>query len=118
MNTLKNSVQLIGHLGKDVELRETPKGTKVASLTMATNDYYKDNNGELVTETQWHNIVMWGKQAERAAGKLSKGSKIIVKGKLTHRAYEDKDGIKRYFSEVVVREWEDLSVKEKEKAPF
>ncbi len=104
MYALKNKVQLIGNLGNAPEIKNTDTGKKVARFSMATNDSYKKENGERVTETQWHNVVAWGKVAELAEQYLNKGSEIAIEGKLTHRDYTDKDGIKRYITEVVVNE--------------
>jgi single-strand DNA-binding protein len=104
MYALKNKVQLIGNLGNAPEIKNTDSGKKVARFSMATNDSYKKENGERVTETQWHNLVAWGKVAELAEQYLNKGSEIAIEGKLTHRDYTDKDGIKRYITEVVVNE--------------
>jgi len=118
MNTLKNSVTLIGNLGKEVELKELASGSKVAKILIATNDYYKNNKGEPVTDTQWHNLVAWGKTAEMMAEKLSKGSEVAIQGKLVHRSYEDKDGNMRYISEVKVNEFMKVSRQEKEAVPF
>jgi single-strand DNA-binding protein len=118
MNTLKNSVHLIGNLGKDVEIKELASGGKRAKIILATNDYYKNNKGEAVTETQWHNLVAWGKTAELMASLLTKGSEVVIQGKLMHRSYEDKDGITRYTSEVKVNEFMKVSRQEKETAPF
>ncbi len=118
MNTLKNSVQLIGNLGKDIELKEISSGNMMARITIATNDYYKNNKGEVMKETQWHNLVAWGKQAENMAKTLSKGNEVVVRGKLVHRSYEDKDGNIRYTSEVKVSEFMKVSRVEKEAVPF
>lgn len=118
MNTLNNSVRLIGNLGKDVELKELPSGSKVASLTIATNDFYKNNKGELMKETQWHNLVVWGKNAENMSKLLKKGSEVAIEGKLVHRNYEDKDGNVRYTSEIKVNEFIKVSRMEKEATPF
>lgn len=118
MNNLKNSVQLIGNLGRDVELKEISTGSKVANFTLATNDYYKNNKGEQVKETQWHSIVAWGKTAELMAKVLKKGSSVVLQGKLVHRTYEDKDGNVRYTSEVKVHEFINMSKPEKEAVPF
>jgi single-strand DNA-binding protein len=104
MYALKNKVQLIGNLGNAPEIKNTDSGKKVARFSMATNDSYKKENGERVTETQWHNLVAWGKVAELAEQYLNKGSEIAIEGKITHRDYTDKDGIKRYITEVVVNE--------------
>ena len=118
MNTLKNSVTLIGNLGKEVELKELSNGNKVARIVLATNDFYKNNKGEPITETQWHNLVAWGKTAEFMANNLSKGSEVAIQGKLVHRSYEDKDGNMRYVSEVKVNEFMKVSRQEKEAVPF
>ena len=104
MNSLKNRVQLIGHLGGDPEVKNTEGGKKLVKVSIATNEIYKNNSGEKVTETNWHNLIAWGKVAEIAEKYLKKGSEIAVEGRLTTRNYDDKDGIKRYFTEVVVNE--------------
>jgi single-strand DNA-binding protein len=111
MTTVKNSVRLIGNLGSNPEVRETGK-SKLAKFSLATNESYKNDKGEWVTETQWHNIVAWGAQAERVAKYLKKGSEVLVEGKLTNRNYEDKDGVKRYFTEIQLREVLPLGKKE------
>ena len=118
MNTLKNSVTLIGNLGKEVEIKELASGSKRATIVIATNDYYKNNKGETVTETQWHNLVAWGKTAELMGSVLSKGNEVAIQGKLMHRSYEDKDGNTRYTSEVKVNEFMKISRQEKEAVPF
>ena len=104
MNTLRNRVQLIGNLGTQPEIITMESGTVLAKFTLATNDYYKDANGERVQQTQWHNIVAWGKTAEIVDKYVNKGQEIAVEGKLTNRSFEDKEGEKRYISEVVVNE--------------
>ena len=118
MNNLKNSVQLIGNLGRDVELKEISNGSKVAKFTLATNDYYKNNKGEVIKETQWHSIVAWGKTAEQMAKILKKGSSVVVHGKLVHRTYEDKEGNVKYTSEVKVSEFINMTKTETEAVPF
>lgn len=118
MNTLKNSVQLIGNLGKDIELKELPSGSKVAKIILATNDYYKNNKGEAIEETQWHTLVAWGKTAESMSNILNKGNEVAIQGKLVHRSYEDKEGNIRYTSEVKVNEFLKISKAVKEAAPF
>ncbi|MBC7606831.1 MAG: single-stranded DNA-binding protein [Burkholderiales bacterium] len=104
MITLKNKVQLIGNTGNDPEVITMESGKKLAKLTLATNDVYKNDKGEKVENTQWHNIVAWGKTAEIIEKFVVKGSHIAVEGKLTHRNYDDKNGDKKYFTEVVVSE--------------
>lgn len=104
MNQLRNRVQLIGHLGADPELREFEAGKKMVRFSVATNESYKNSEGELVKETQWHNVVAWNKTAEIAEKYLSKGQEVCLSGKLANRKYEDKDGVTRYVSEVVANE--------------
>lgn len=104
-NNLKNSVTLIGHLGKDPETREYAKGKRLTRFTMATNDYYKNSEGERMERTQWHNCVAFGKTAELMDALLKKGKKIALQGKLEYRDYEDKEGIKRKFPEIIVNEF-------------
>ncbi len=100
MNALKNKVQLIGNLGQDPEIVTLDSGAKLAKFSLATNETYRNGKGEKVTETQWHNIVAWGKTAEIIENFLSKGREVAVEGKLVHRSYETKEGEKRYVSEV------------------
>jgi len=104
MGTLKNKVQLIGNTGNDPEIITLDSGKKLAKLTIATNETYKNDQGEKITDTQWHNIVAWGKTAETIEKYVTKGSRIGIEGKLTHRNYDDKNGDKKYFTEVVVSE--------------
>ena len=101
---MNNKVQLIGNLGAAPEIKELEGGKKMARFTMATNESYKNNLGERVTETQWHNVVAWGKVAEIAEKYLSKGKEIAIEGKLVHRSYNDKEGNKKYVSEVQANE--------------
>ena len=104
-NNLKNSVTLIGHLGKDPESREYTTGKRLTRFSLATNDYYKDATGERVVRTQWHLCVGFGKVAELMNRLLKKGKKVAVQGKLEYRDYEDKDGVKRTMSEIIVNEF-------------
>ncbi len=104
MNALKNRVQLIGHLGMDPEVKAIENGNKLARLRLATNETYQNAKGEKVTETQWHNVVAWGKTAEIAEKLLTKGAELVIEGKLVSRSYTDKDGQKRYVTEVVANE--------------
>ena len=100
MNALKNKVQLIGHLGQDPEIVTLDGGKKLAKFSMATTDHYKNANGEKVEDTQWHNIVAWGKTADIVESYLVKGKQVAVEGKLTHRSYDTKEGEKRYVTEI------------------
>lgn len=104
MNSLKNKVQLIGHLGNDPELVTLDSGSKLAKFSLATNETYKNSEGEKVTDTQWHNIVAWGKIAEIAENFLAKGKEIMIEGKLMSRSYETKEGEKRYITEIKCNE--------------
>ena len=109
MKQLVNRVQLIGNLGKDPELTQTSTGKQLLRLSLATNETYKDAKGEFVTNTSWHNLVAWGPLAERMATRLHKGEKVAVSGKLNHRQYEDKNGERKYMTEVVVDDFLDLN---------
>ena len=104
MSTLKNKVQLIGHVGNDPEIKTFDGGKKLAKLSIATNESYKNDKGEKVEETQWHNLIAWGKTADIIEKYVVKGKEIAIEGKLTHRSYEDKNGEKRYVTEVVIDE--------------
>jgi single-strand DNA-binding protein len=104
MNALRNKVQLIGNLGMDPEIKTLENGKKVAKVTIATNETYRNTKGEKVTETQWHNLVMWGKTIGLIEKFCKKGSEIAIEGKLINRNYTDKEGIKRYVTEIQVSE--------------
>jgi single-strand DNA-binding protein len=114
MNTLKNSVQLIGHTGKDVEIISFDNGNKKATVSIATSDYYTNNKGEKVKQTEWHNLVAWGKTAELMAQVLRKGNEVAIQGKLTSRTFTDKSGASKYITEVAVNEFYKISRSEKE----
>ena len=101
--SLRNKVTLIGHTGKEVEIVNFEKG-KIAKVSLATNDYYTNSLGERVEETQWHNLVFNGKLADIMEKYVQKGKEIAVEGKLTYRTYDDKDGQKRFFTEIRVEE--------------
>jgi single-strand DNA-binding protein len=115
MNAFKNKVQLIGNLGMNPEVKSLENGKKVAKFTLATNETYKNQNGERVTDTQWHNVVAWGKTAELMEQLLTKGKEVMLEGKLTNRSWDDKDGNKRYITEIVANEFMLLSAKESTK---
>jgi single-strand DNA-binding protein len=104
MNALRNKVQLIGHLGNDPEIVNLESGTKLAKFAIATNETYKNAKGEKVTDTQWHNVVAWGKTAGLVENYLSKGKEVAIEGKLTNRSYETKEGEKRYITEIKCNE--------------
>ena len=104
MNNLKNKVQLIGNLGNAPEIINLESGKKLAKFSVATNESNRNTKGEWVQETQWHNLVAWGKTAEIAEKYLNKGTEVAIEGKLTNKSYEDKNGVKKYITEVVVNE--------------
>lgn len=103
MTMLNNHVQLIGRLGNDPVMKSFDSGKKLANMSLATNESYTNNKGEKVEETQWHNVVAWGKKAEIAENYLSKGTEVAIEGKLITRSYES-DGVKKYITEIQVRE--------------
>jgi single-strand DNA-binding protein len=103
MTSLRNSVRLIGRLGKQPEVRTFDSGNKMATFSLATTEKYNNAKGERVEETQWHNIVAWGKKAELAEKYLNKGEEVALEGKIITRSY-DKNGEKRYMTEVVVND--------------
>jgi single-strand DNA-binding protein len=104
MYALKNKVQLIGNLGGKPEVKKLDSGKKVATISLATSESYKNASGEKVTETQWHRLIAWGKLADVAEKYLDKGKEIAIEGKLINRSYTDKDGKKKYVTEVQVSE--------------
>ncbi len=101
MNTLRNKVQLIGHVGNTPEIITLESGKKLAKFSIATNENYKNAQGEKVTDTQWHNIVVWNKMSDIIEKYVDKGNEIALEGKLTSRSYEDKEGVKKYITEIV-----------------
>ena len=104
MTALRNSVRLIGHLGDNPKMRKLDSEKSVANFSVATNESYRDNNGNKMSETTWHKLVAWGKQAEVAEKYLKKGTEVAIEGKLTNHSYEDKNGETHYVSEIVVNE--------------
>jgi single-strand DNA-binding protein len=104
MYTVKNKVQLIGYLGHNPELKTIDSGKKLARFSVATNESYVNVKGEKVKETQWHNLVVWGRLADVAEKYLSKGSEVVIEGKLLTRSYSDKEGNKKYITEIEVHE--------------
>jgi single-strand DNA-binding protein len=97
-----NRVSLIGHLGKDPDLVQINEITRVAKVSMATSESYRNKEGDIKTQTDWHSLVIWGKLADLASAHLRKGTKLFVEGKLKTRKYEDKQGATKYVSEVIV----------------
>ena len=104
MNALRNKVQLIGRLGKDVEVMTFDDGKVKAHFPVATNEVFKNKEGEKVERTQWHDVVTWGGLAEVAGQHLKKGLEVAVEGRLSYRTYEDGEGHTRYITEVVANE--------------
>ncbi|WP_300436032.1 single-stranded DNA-binding protein [Christiangramia sp.] len=104
MSTLRNKVQLIGNVGNAPEIKNLESGKKVASFSIATNEFYKNSNGEKVQNTQWHSIVAWGKTAEIVENYVGKGKEIAIEGKLTSRTYKTENGEKRYVTEILASE--------------
>lgn len=104
MNNLRNSVRLIGRLGQNPDVKKMNTGRTLAKCSIATTEVYRTEAGEKKEETQWHNLVAWGKQAELFEKYVKKGNEIAVEGKLSTRSYEDKEGNKRYTTEIIVSE--------------
>ena len=109
MNTLINNVQLIGNLGKNVELKKFDSGSKKASFSLATTESFKNTKGEYVKNTQWHNIVAWGRNAELMSKALEKGTRVAINGTISYRTYEDKAGQTRTVTEILVSDFMRMS---------
>lgn len=105
MNALRNKVSLIGRLGAQPEIVKLDSGRTLARFSIATNESYKNKNGERQENTQWHNLTAWGKTAELAVKLLTKGQEIVVEGKLVNNSYETKEGEKRYVTDIEVNEF-------------
>ena len=101
---MKNRVQLIGHVGQEPEIKNLEGGKKLANISIATNEVYYKDNGDKVEKTEWHRVTAWGKTAEIIEKYVAKGKEIAIDGKLTTRSYDDKDGNKRYITEIVANE--------------
>lgn len=108
MKAIRNSVHLLGNLGKDVEVLTFGTGMKKATVSLATTEYYKNQKGELVKNTQWHNLVAWGKTAEIMANQLAKGNTIALHGSIQYRSY-DANGQTRQITEIVIDEFMKIS---------
>lgn len=104
MSSIKNKVQLIGNAGNNPEVKNLETGTKVATFSIATNEFYKNSLGEKIQETQWHKIVAWGKTADIIEKFVIKGKELAVDGKITYRSYETNDGDKKYITEIIANE--------------
>tara|TARA_B100000401_G_C52794826_1_gene715308 strand:- start:353 stop:685 length:333 start_codon:yes stop_codon:yes gene_type:complete len=105
MKNLRNRVQLIGNLAADPEVKNLESGKLMAKLSIATSDSYINNTGDKIEDTQWHNVVAWGKNADLAGKYLAKGQQVCIEGKLNHRSYEDKNGDTKYVTEVIVNDF-------------
>ncbi|MBE0576846.1 MAG: single-stranded DNA-binding protein [Desulfuromonadales bacterium] len=103
-----NKAILVGNLGKDPELRYTPSGTAVCTFSLATTDRFKNKQGEQQDRTEWHNIVVWAGLAEICGKYLTKGKQVYIEGRIQNRSYDDRDGNKRYISEIVATEMQML----------
>lgn len=114
MNSLVNKVQLIGRLGNDPEIKETANGKKLAKLSLATDEGYRDAKGEKVDNTQWHRLVAWDRNADLAEKFLKKGQQIAIEGKLVTGSYEDKEGNRRYTVDIYVNEFMMLGSKNRD----
>ena len=104
MKNLRNKVQLIGNLGNNPEIIDLDSGKKLVKFSIATNESYKNAQGELIKETQWHNVIAWNNTANIIEKYVTKGNEIAIEGKLVNRSFEDKEGVKRYVTEVVASE--------------
>jgi single-strand DNA-binding protein len=96
-----NKVILIGNLGADPDLRYTPSGAAVANFNIATTEKWRDKDGNMQERTEWHRIILWARQAEIAKEYLRKGSSVYIEGRIQNRSYEDKDGVKKYVTEII-----------------
>ncbi len=105
MNNIKNSVQIVGHVGKDVILTSYENGNKKATAIVATNDFYTSKTGEKVKQTDWHKVIAWGKTAEDLAACFKKGTEVAIHGKLSNRTYVDTSGATKYITEIIVSEF-------------
>lgn len=114
MKHIKNYVHLVGNTGRDVELKTFDSGTKKASVSFATTDSYKNTKGEYVSHTQWHNLIAWGRNAELLDKVVVKGDQLIITGSINYRAYEDKTGITRNITEILIDDFMRTTNKEKE----
>jgi len=105
MDSMKNSIQLIGNLGRDPEITRTSNGAKFGKVSIATKESYKDKGGEKITQTQWHNLIAWGDLADFMEDKLKKGAYIGVRGKIRYNSFTSKDGQKQVKTEILVQEF-------------
>jgi len=111
MNTLRNSVRLVGNLGTDPEVKVFDSNKKMVRVSLATNESYKNDKGEKITDTTWHHLIFWNTAAKLAEDLLKKGDEVAIEGKLANRNYVDKEGVKRYVSEIVVNDFLKIGAK-------
>ncbi len=104
MSSIRNKVQLIGNVGNDPQMTVLESGRKVTRFSLATNETYRTDKGEKVERTDWHNLVVWGRNAEIIERYAGKGKQLAIEGKLTSRSYTDKEGVQRYITEIIVGE--------------
>jgi single-strand DNA-binding protein len=104
MKNLKNTVTLIGHVGMTPEIKSFDNGKRMAKFSLATNETYRNAQGEKITDTQWHNVVAWGKSVEFIEKYVQKGAEMVIEGKLMNRTYDDKDGNKKYITEIFMND--------------
>ena len=109
-----NQVQIIGHLGADVDLRATASGTSVATLSIATSEKWKEQDGSVKEKTEWHRVIVWGKSAENCSQYLSKGAMVFVQGKISTKKYTDKNNIERYSTEIIANKVDFLKTEKKQ----
>ena len=117
MNKISNTVWLIGNCGFDPEVRELAKGRKVARISVATHETYTNTEGDRVTDTQWHTVVAWGQTAAALERLVRKGTGIALEGRLVHRSYQAKDGVKRFVTEIVVSDFRLVGAKREAPQP-
>ena len=113
MKNLRNTVTLIGHLGNAPEFKELDNGTTLAKFSLATDESYKNKNGDKIESTQWHNLIVWGSLAKTANTYLKKGSYLMIEGRITTETWDNKEGIKQYRTQIVVNEFIMLDSKQK-----
>lgn len=120
-NNIRNSVQLVGNIGADIQLMSFENGSKKVKLTLATNELFTNGKGEKVKSTEWHTLIAWGKTAEQMANTVQKGSEVSVQGRLANRSFVDKNGVTKYVTEVIVNDFFKIAKKQEQKpepAPF
>lgn len=113
-----NKVMLIGNLGQDPEVRSTNDGTRVATLSLATNFTFKNAKGDKITQTEWHRVTVWRGLAEIAEKYLRKGAKLFIEGRISYGKFTDKEGVERYTTEIVATELTMLDNRDSNEAPF